>query len=203
MESTVLFRDFEERDINFVFKCKNDQKLNANIIGNFKPFTYTDAEKWVHGCMGTHESFRFWAVCTNDEEKRIIGWISLSNIDKNNKSAHFHGIVIGDKEYQDGFAWIESYLFILEYTFQKLFLNRLTGSHLESHPMSGAIASALFFKVEGIFRQAFFKNGAFIDEIFVAILQEEYNYHKERGDYDIYKVVTSIINYKKNRYVNK
>ena len=106
MERTVCFRDLEERDIDFIYKCKNDEKLNSMIVGQWHPFTYEEAAKWVHGCMGEHETYKFWAIATNDEEKRIVGWISLSNIYKVNRSACSHGIVIADPAYRNGLSWI-------------------------------------------------------------------------------------------------
>ena len=51
MERTVCFRDFEERDIDFIYKCKNDEKLNSMIVGPWHPFTYEEAAKWVHGLL--------------------------------------------------------------------------------------------------------------------------------------------------------
>ena len=145
----MLFRDFEERDIDFIYECKNNEKLNSMIVGQSKPFSHSEAEKWVHGCMGEHDAFKFWAMCTNDEEKRIVGWVSLSQIDKINSSACFHGIVIGDDDYRDGIAWIESYLFILEQVFVKYKLNRVWGAYLEDHPASGLIADAVLLRTEG------------------------------------------------------
>ena len=62
MERTVCFRDFEERDIDFIYKCKNDEKLNSMIVGQSKAFSYEDAVQWVHGCIGSHDIFKFWAV---------------------------------------------------------------------------------------------------------------------------------------------
>ena len=50
-DGVVLFRNFEERDIDFIYKCKNDEKLNELTVGQFHKFTYEEAEKWVHGCM--------------------------------------------------------------------------------------------------------------------------------------------------------
>ena len=87
MERSVLFRDFEERDIDFIYKWKNDEKLNSLIVGEFKKMSYEEAVNWVHGCMGEHETYKYWAICTNDDEKRIVGWVSLSSIDKVNQSA--------------------------------------------------------------------------------------------------------------------
>ena len=82
MQPTVIFRDFEERDIDFIYKCKNDEKLNSLIVAQYHPFTYEEAVQWVHGCMGEHDTFKFWAIATNDDEKRIVGWVAVSHIDK-------------------------------------------------------------------------------------------------------------------------
>lgn len=202
MEKTVYFRDFEERDIDFIFKCKNDEKLNSMIVGQWHPFTREEAEKWVHGCMGEHENYKFWAVCTNDAEKRIVGWISLSKIDNVNNSAHFHGIVIGDPYYRDGNAWIESYLFILEYVFEKLHLHRLTAAHISEHPMSGYISFAMNFKEEGICKDAIYKNNKYYDKILTAILESEYLSCKEQGGYELYNIISNILKNRRQKQWN-
>ena len=193
MEKTVLFRDFEERDIDFVYKCKNDEKLNSLIVGGWHPFTYEEAVKWVHGCMGDHESYKFFAICTNDDEKRIVGWISLSNIDIQNKSACYHGLVIGDALYRDGTAEIEAYLMILEYTFEVLHLNRLYGTHLVNHLMTKIMADVMFFYEEGVLRQAIFRQSSFLDLVNVSLLSREYFQHKEQGDYTYKSIMKRLI----------
>lgn len=202
MEKTVCFRDFEERDIDFIYKCKNDEKLNNMIVGQWHPFTYKEAVRWVHGCMGEHETYKFWAIATNDNERRIVGWVSISNINNINHSAHFHGIVIGDSYYRDGNAWIESYLFILEYVFEKLHLHRLTGSHVSKHPMTGYISLAMNFKEEGIYRDAIYKNNKYYNEIFTSILETEYFSYKEQGGYEFYNIISNIIKNKKQKKWN-
>lgn len=198
MDNTVSFRDFEERDIDFVYRCKNDEKLNSMIVGEFHPFSYEDAVKWVHGCMGEHETYKFWAICTNDNEKRIIGWVSISNIDKHNKSVCFYGVVIADENYHDGFAWIESYLFVYNYCFEILGMNRVYGESLIGHKQSNNIGSIFFVQQEGIKRQAVFKNGQFRDLAFEALLREEYLFHKTNGDYSMRSIIKRIRYLKKN-----
>ena len=192
MEATVLFRDFEERDIDFVYKCKNDEKLNSLIVGEYHPFTYEEAVEWVHGCMGEHETYKFWAVCTNDEEKRIIGWAALSKIDRINQSVFTHSIVIGNKDYQDGFAWIETVLFLLDYAFERLGLNRVYGESLLGHKISNFVEKLMFMKREGILRQAVYKNGQFYDVSYAAILKDEYFAHKNAGDYELSAVIRRL-----------
>ena len=192
MEATVTFRNFEERDIDFIYKCKNDEKLNSMIVGEWRPFTYEEAVKWVHGCMGEHDTYKYWAVCTNDEEKRIIGWISLSNIDKLNKSVCFHGIVIGDNDYRDGIAWIESYLFIYNYVFEVLNFNRLYGSNIENQIASYSMGYAMFEQLEGKARQAVVKNGQYVDVIYMSILRDEYITHKNHNDFECKKIILRL-----------
>jgi len=201
MESTVAFRDFEERDIDFIYKCKNDEKLNSMIVGDWHPFTYEEAVKWVHGCMGEHDTYKFWAVCTNDDEKRIVGWVSISNIDRKNQSVCFHGIVIADSNYNDGFAWIESYLYIYQYCFEVLGMNRVYGESIVGHKQSGKIGKILQVPHEGIKRQAIYRNGKFYDLSFGALLREEYFKHKEDGDYEMKAILKRIYNLRKNKLI--
>jgi RimJ/RimL family protein N-acetyltransferase len=199
MEPTVSFRDFEERDIDFIYKCKNDEKLNSMIVGEWHPFTYEEAIKWVHGCMGEHDTYKFWAVCTNDEETRIIGWVSLSQIDKKNRSACFHGIVIADPAYRNGLAWIESYLFIYEQAFEKMGMNRVYGTCRVDHKLSMQMGPAIFSKTEGILREAIYDKGKYVDLKAGGLLAREYFEHKNNGDYKIEKIIRRLVSGKKNK----
>ena len=203
MEKTVCFRDFEERDIDFVYKCKNDEKLNSMIVGQWHPFTYEEATKWVHGCMGEHETYKFWAIATNDDEKRIVGWISLSNIDKINRSACSHGVVVADPAYRNGLAWIESILFIYEQVFEKMKFNRIYGSCRADHQLSMQMADAMYRYSEGIQREAIFNNGKFIDIYCSSLLAREYFEHKNNGDYEIPKIIRRLVSEKKKHKNNK
>jgi len=189
MKPTVLFRDFEERDIDFIYQCKKDERLNTMVVGNWHPFTREEAERWVYGCMGRHDSYKFWAICTNDEEKRIVGWISLANIDYNSKRAHFHGIVIADPLYRDGFAWIESYLFILNYVFNVLSFESVTGSCFISHKHSTLISKALYFKVYEIERGVRVRNGQILDIEKHELYKKDYDIHYSNQDYDIMSII--------------
>ena len=197
MEPTVSFRDFEDRDIDFIYKCKNDKDLNSMVVGNFHPFSYEEAVKWVHGCMGEHETYKFWAVCTNDKEQRIVGWVSISQIDLINRSACSHGIVIADPAYRNGLAWVESILFIHKYVFETLRLNRIYGSCRADHKLSVQMGPALFKTQEGYFREALFCDGKFVDIIYSSLLAREYFEHKKNGDYEIESVVRRLVKTRK------
>ena len=197
MEATVSFRDFEERDIDFIYKCKNDERLNSMIVGDFNPITYDGARKWIEGCMGDHENYKFWAVCTNDEEKRIVGWVSLSHIDKKNKSACHHGIVIGDNEYRDGTAMFETMLLSMDYAFSVLKLHRLYGSCLSEHKVSPFMLLALGFSIEGRQREAVFRKGKYYDVLNFSIIEKEYNEMQTQRRYDIENLIMKFVETKR------
>jgi len=193
MENTVAFREFEERDIDFIYKWKNDEGLNSMIVGQWHPFTREEAEKWVHGCMGEHETYKFWAICSNDKDNKIVGWASLSNIDRENRSVCHHGIFIGDNYYKDGSAMFEAMLFTMDYAFTDLHAHRLYGSCLSAHKISPHMLNSLGFTLEGIRREAVIKRERFCDVLDYAILEDEYRVKARKGEYDINCLIINFI----------
>ena len=116
----------------------------------------------------------------------------MINIHYINRSAEYGGLIIGDKRFHDGFAWIESYLFVYEYAFERLGLNRVYGVRLAEHKQTKAIGMAMFSQTEGILRQAAYKNGKYHDLAIGSLLSSEYFYHKEQGDYEIPAIIRRI-----------
>lgn len=197
MESTVSFRDFEERDIDFIYKCKNDEKLNSMIVGDWHPFTYEEAVKWVHGCMGEHDTYKFWAVCTNDEERRIVGWVSMSNIDKKEKTARFHGIVIADPLYRDGLAEIECYLFIYKKAFLEFGLEKVIGSSITKNGDSQIMKKAFYCTTDNISENSINRDGVWYNVSTGHLSKEAFISHYKNGDYEIMPLIKRIKKLKK------
>lgn len=203
MQKTICFRDFEDRDLDFIYKCKNDAKLNKYIVGEWRPFSYKEASDWLQGCMRDSPSYKFWAIATNDELENIIGWASLSDINREKGEANFHGIVIGNPDYQDGVAWIESYQLMFETVFSKFNFRKLYGSNLSIHPSSGIIAKSMFMTLDGIKKNEIIKGRRKVDLLLFSINSEVYNKHKLLGDYEFYKIQERILNnYKKKQLWN-
>ena len=185
MEYSVFFRDFEDRDIDFVYKCKNDEKINSMVVGKYRSLSLDDAAKWVHGCMGDHETYKFWAICTKDNERRIIGWVSLSEIDRTNRSLRHYSIVLGDNEYNDGTIMFEAMLFSLSYAFDVLDMHRVYGNCISAHKITPHLLNAFGFIKEGVQRDAIIRNGRFYNVTDYAILQSEFVSNRNNGFYDL------------------
>lgn len=193
MDSTILLRDFEERDIEFIYHCKNNQSLSEMIVGQFRPFTMEEATRWVHGCKGDHCNYKFWAICTNDDERRIVGWVSLSEIDKESRSACHHGLVIGDKSFNDGIAMFEAMLLSMDFAFIKLGIHRLYGCCFSEHKITPHMNEALGFVLEGRRRDAFYKDNRYYDLLEYGMLDTEFFKYKESGRYNINTLVRYFV----------
>ena len=194
MYRTVILRDFEDRDVDFIYRCKNDKELNRMIVGLSHPISYEAAIQWVHNCMkGDRQDLKFWAVAINNLEKRIVGWVSLSEIDLVNKSACHHGLVIGDPAYRDGTAMYEAMLLSIEYAFCKLNLHRVYGCCLSEHKITPLLMHTLGFTLEGKSRAACYKNGRYYDINDYSILDYEYEEKKRKGDYEPRNLVRNFI----------
>lgn len=199
---SIRLRNFEEKDVDFVYKCKNDPILNNLIVGNYRHFTREDAEKWVKGCIVPNTSYKFWVICTNDVEQKIVGWVSLSDINIENNSVCHHGIVIGDNDYRDGVAMFEAMLLSMDYAFNTLKTHRLYGSCISEHKISPYMLSALGFILEGQRRDAIYKNNRYYDILDYGLLSNEYLTFNDSGRYKIDNLICSFIKNVKNKSKN-
>lgn len=180
IKSRVRFRDFEDRDVDFIYKAKNSRKIKRDIVKDIQEFTYEDAIKWVQGCMRQDSRYKFWAISTNDEFENIVGWCGISSIDYENRKVCARGVTIVDPRYNDGIAWYETYMFMSEYVFDILKFNRFYTITLTSNVQSMMFNERLFLNTrEGLLKQAILKNGVYHDVAIHAILKDQYEVLKK------------------------
>ena len=191
MGKTVYFRAFEPEDAVLIHQWKNSDELNEMTVGLNKKTSLEEDQQWVNAHKDHHPYYAYWAICAKDTNK-MIGYASLVNIHYINSSAETGAILIGDPNYNDGFAWMESVLFLFEYAFERLNLNRVYGQSLVGHKISNLVEPLMYMKQEGVLRQAAFKNGRYYDISFAGILKSEYYSHKEAGDYELPAVIRRI-----------
>lgn len=190
MKKIVSFRDFELRDVDFIYKAKNDRRVNATIVGDFKDFSFEEAVEWVRGCMSHEGNYRYWAVCSNDENLNIVGWCGISDIDLINKSACFRTITIYHPQYRDTIAWYATWSFVLNYVFEELKLIRLSATCLPTNKFHYNLLAQFPNAYEGIMKQSICKNGEYVDVALFSILRDEYLLSKNSGVLD-FEVVQS------------
>ena len=196
MEKTVYFRAFEEEDAELIYKWMNDDELKKLSVGVNRRMCRDEASDWVKARMRDKRDQVWWAICAKDTNL-MIGYAYLADIHYINRSASYGGIVIGNKDYQDGMAWIETYLFVHEYAFERLGMNRLYGEALLKHSTTNTMRRLMYWTVEGVHRQAIYKNGEYQDVSTASLLSGEYFQHKKNGDYEISSIIKRLREIKK------
>lgn len=190
---SVFLRAFEPDDYILINKWRNDPEIQRMIAGH-KRYVSSEMEKeWVRSKMMNNNTDIYWAICRNDDEKRMIGYISVNNIDHWTRIANAGGIVIGDRTEQNAFAAIEAGLIQFEYVFEELNMHKLYGSCLVEHKTSLILALAMGYHLEGTLRDNKFKAGKYHDEYIYSMLEEEYYAAKAEGKLELKAIMKRVV----------
>lgn len=179
----IYLRLFEPEDYKKTYEWHNDFDLMKSTCGPLR-FASKEIEKeWVYSKSTHNQNDIYFAICAIENDE-MIGWYSISNIDFRNRKCQCSGVVIGDKRYRGGEAYEEAGNLVFQYIINELNMNRISCSCLQEHLLSRAEMEASFWELEGIERQAIFKNGRYHDICHYAILRDDYFKHLHAGDYE-------------------
>lgn len=199
MEYSVFLRAFEPDDYILINKWRNDPSIQ-HLVGGHRRFVSSEMEKeWVRSKMLNNSTDIYLAICTNDEEKKMIGYLSINNIDHWNRTANTGGVVIGDKDYRDGIALFEASLLQLTYIFDELNMHKAYGSCLADHTSSRLIGVGLLYTEEGVLRDHKFKNGRYYDEVVSSLLEDEFREARDKGLYSMKSISQRILKAKREQ----
>lgn len=196
---SIYLRPFKDDDYIIINKWRNDIELQRMTVGPIRFVSLGIEKEWVQSKMMNNTKEIYWAICLNDSSQRIIGYTSLNEIDHLNKKACWGGILIGEKDCQDGDLVFEAAILVHEYAFEQLNLNRLYGTHLVDHPFTPSFGLALGWTEEGTLRKAVYKNGKYKDLRYCSFLKEEYERMKLNNEFNKECIIKRFINIYKHR----
>lgn len=179
---TIYLRLFEPEDYEKTYIWHNDYEIQRNTCGPIRQVSKAIEKAWVEKMANNNLKDIYLAICLIENDE-MIGYYSINNIDHLNRKCHCGGVVIGDKQYRDSVAYQEAGRLAFHYIMNELNMNRVTGSCLRDHIMSRAVMEASFWKLEGIERQAIFKEGRYHDVCHYAILRDEWLDNQKQDDY--------------------
>ena len=194
--NTIYLRLLEPQDYETTYLWRNDYNIQKMTCGPLRYISKEMEKTWAQNRSLDNYRNIYVAICSIKSDK-IIGYMSLNDIDYVNRSCVGGGIVIGDNEYRDGTAYLEAELMVIDYAFNQLNMNRYSGECLEQHVLSRANLLALNFKNEGRKRQAVYKNGQYHDVLFFSLLRDDYYYYLDAGNYEIDKIISNTVYYVK------
>jgi RimJ/RimL family protein N-acetyltransferase len=196
---SIFLRAFEPGDHLLINKWRNDSNIQKSTGGLIKYVSSEMEKEWVYNKMMHNDKDLYLAICLNDDSKKMIGYISLNNIDHLNKNADAGGTIIGEKDCQDGFAIFESLKILLDYAFYQLNMNRITASCLPNHFLAPYSLSAFGFQKEGTMREVIYKHGSYQDMDLYSLLRKDFDIITEQDGYKIMSIIKRCKNFSKNR----
>lgn len=118
------------------------------------------------------ENIAAFAIITKKENKHI-GNISLARISWENNSGEI-AILIGDKDYWGKGIATEAYRLVIDYGFNTLNLHRLYSGMTVRNKAMIKVTEKVGMLQEGILREAFFKEGVYVDVVRYAIINPKH-----------------------------
>lgn len=182
---SIFLRAFEADDYILINMWRNDPEIQKLISTHFKYVSLEVEKEWVRNKMMNNTRDIYLAICLNDNTKEMIGYASINDIDYVNRSAHGGGVVIGNSKYRDGGVKHEVGVKIRELVFGQLNLNRFTGACLAEHKISRVMMEAAGYQLEGVRRQAIYKDGKYHDSMLFSLLREDYYRLLEERQYTL------------------
>jgi RimJ/RimL family protein N-acetyltransferase len=150
----------------------NDWEVRRFLAPNLpQPLTIQDEEDWFNRQRNDQDS-RHFSILTL-AQGQLVGNCGLHQIDWSNRHAIF-GIFIGDKNYWGKGLGTDATRTLLRYGFEEAGLQRIELEVFSFNPRGIRVYEKCGFKLEGIRRQALFREGAWHDEHIMAILRDEW-----------------------------
>ncbi|MEW6717864.1 MAG: GNAT family protein [Chloroflexota bacterium] len=169
----IRLRAIEREDLPRFVSWLNDPEVRAGL-SLYLPLSLAEEEKWFEGMLEKTPDERALII----EIRNADQWIPIGNggifgINHRNRSAEL-GIFIGEKTYWNQGYGSEAVSLLLQHGFATLNLNRIALRVFETNPRAIRAYEKVGFILEGRFRQAEFRNGRYIDVLYMSVLREEW-----------------------------
>lgn len=168
----VTLRPPELTDMELLNRWSNDPDIWRNLGGWHFPYSTRSTRQWIESRKDDDPADHVF--CIDTDELGLIGTVSLVNIDWKDGNA-FYGTQLGDKDVRGKGLAVDACFAIMRYAFDELRLNRLDGSVIALNERALTfITEKCGWKVEGIQREWYFREGRHHDRIIVGITKKDY-----------------------------
>ncbi|MCK5209202.1 MAG: GNAT family N-acetyltransferase [Cyclobacteriaceae bacterium] len=169
MSGNISLRPIRYEDKERLAKLADNKKIWKNLRDMFPhPYAMADAEKFIDSIKLQEQQVTF-AIDYKHQFVGVIGITSQSDVYR--KGAEI-GYWIGEPYWNKGIS-SRALLLATEYGFEELNLERLYAGVFAFNEPSKRVLEKCGYKLEGISRNAVFKNGKLVDEFRYAKLKME------------------------------
>ncbi len=170
--SRVCLRPLEREDLNARYlSWLNDPEVTRYMETGTFPTTAQDLEKFYDGVTGSRNQVIL--AVADKKSGQHIGNVKLGPIHWVHRCATF-GIMIGDKKFWGRGAGLEATRLMVEYGFDRLNLRRIDLGVFAEHDAAVRCYEKVGFKVEGRMRESLFRDGKYVDRLWMGLLRSDY-----------------------------
>lgn len=166
----LRIRTMKRPDIPLLVKWKNDAEIADLVRGQPINTTYDLESRRYERGLSEHDAVR---LIIETLPGQPIGFISISEIDKDNQKADI-GMLIGEKDYWGKGYGTDALIILLNHMFFDLGFNRIGLEVFEYNLRAKRVYEKIGFKVEGIERQGLLRQEKYYDIFLMGILREEF-----------------------------
>ncbi|MBT5772300.1 MAG: GNAT family N-acetyltransferase [Flavobacteriaceae bacterium] len=167
--NSVYLRGLEKDDLIYLKEWLCDEKVTHYLESGVWPLSIEQLDKQYLNELNNNISF---LVILKNQDKPI-GWGGLYDINWIKRSAELR-FFIGDTKFWNMTSALESFKLLLEYSFKKLNLHKVTAGANVENKNSWKIIERIGFVKEGTIRDTIYRNGKYYDAYFYSILRNEY-----------------------------
>jgi RimJ/RimL family protein N-acetyltransferase len=153
----IKLREIERKDLRELNVWRNDPYLIDQLGTNFRFISQEVENEWFANYLANRDKSVRLAI---EVLGKYIGNVNLTQIDFRNRSAEF-SIMLGNKSFRRKGVGQKASEMILEHGFSDLGLRRIWLTCLEDNKPALALYSKLGFQLEGVMRDAIYKQGSF------------------------------------------
>ena len=164
----IYLSPMNKDDAEIYTKWLNDAEVSVNLGQYAKMITLNNEQKHLENMTSDGQNF---AIVLNDDT--LIGNISLFEIDSTSRKATV-GLFIGEKENRGKGYGTEALRLILNYGFKTLNLHNIMLQVDSTNEQGIACYKKVGFREFGRRREAQYRNGCYIDGVYMDILDSEF-----------------------------
>ena len=169
----IRLRHTEREDLPFFVEWLNDPDVRRGLMLHL-PLSIAEEEQWFENMLTSPQDERHLVIeAKTEDDWTMIGNSSFHNLDWRNRNAEL-GIFIGEKSYWDRGYGTEVMRLLLKHGFNTLNLHMIYLRVYEDNRRAIRAYEKAGFVEDGRLRQMIFKDGEFLDVIFMSVLRAEW-----------------------------
>jgi len=169
----VILRPLEESDAEILVSYANDP-INRQFLVRSFPFNVASEKDWINSLYKNSKISEDVVLGIIEiTSKKLIGVIGIHKIDWVSRTA-FTGTLIGTSEFREKGLGTDAKMTLLDYCFNVLNLRKVCSAALGFNKRSINYSLKCGYKIEGRWKNQFYKNGKYCDEVLLSIYKKDF-----------------------------